>query len=348
MARDYTKYSIEGLGENMNKRQLVFTIVKDWAMKNKPSLEEIQTAFPTETQGSKGFVIKASEVKDAKRFNMEEPLSIKNGTKVVVSNQWGTKNIATFLELAKKLGYHVTPVGTKSNVTEDITPGSHLTAKQIAKFREQEAKINGDYSENSWKATILYDDLIEVKDTAWADHILQKMVDAASDFSDLVTVYEKLKERNETERFLAVVKKAEDKAESVRNYTSLADEVKELDKDWVIRLYQKAEDKAESVRDYTSLADEVKELDKDWVIRLYQKAETVAADYDDITSLATEVKELDKDWSIKLYQKAETKAESSFDLRDLGETVYSNDKDWAASLMQKLKKKRKNSMTLSI
>ena len=49
----------------MNKRQVVFTIVKDWAAKNKPSLEEIQTAFPTETQGSKGFVVKASEVKDA-------------------------------------------------------------------------------------------------------------------------------------------------------------------------------------------------------------------------------------------------------------------------------------------
>lgn len=51
MARDYTKYTAEGLGENLNKRQLVFAIVRDWATKNKPSLEEIQTAFPTETQG---------------------------------------------------------------------------------------------------------------------------------------------------------------------------------------------------------------------------------------------------------------------------------------------------------
>ena len=77
MARDYTKYTVEGLGEKLNKRQLVFTIVKDWAAKNKPSLEEIQATFPEETQGSKGFIVKESEVKDAKRFNMEEPLSIK-------------------------------------------------------------------------------------------------------------------------------------------------------------------------------------------------------------------------------------------------------------------------------
>ena len=40
MGRDYTKYNLEGLGENLNKRKLVFTIVKDWAEKNNPSLEE--------------------------------------------------------------------------------------------------------------------------------------------------------------------------------------------------------------------------------------------------------------------------------------------------------------------
>jgi len=29
MARDFTKYKVEGLGENLNKRKLVFTVVKD-------------------------------------------------------------------------------------------------------------------------------------------------------------------------------------------------------------------------------------------------------------------------------------------------------------------------------
>jgi len=222
---------------------------------------------------------------------------------------------------------------------KEITPSSHLTAEQIAGFKEQEAKINGDYNENSWEATNLYDELIEAKDTAWADHILQKMEDAAKDFTDIQTVYEKLQERNETERFLAVVKKAEAMATDTAKMMSLAELVSDSDKDWATELYKKAEEKAEDVRDCTRLADEVKELDKDWVIRLYQKAETVAADYDDITALATEVKELDKDWSKNLYQNAETKAESSFDLRDLGENVYSIDKDWAASLMAKAEAK---------
>jgi hypothetical protein len=30
MARDYTKYTVKGKGENLIKRQLVFEIVKDW------------------------------------------------------------------------------------------------------------------------------------------------------------------------------------------------------------------------------------------------------------------------------------------------------------------------------
>ena len=51
MAKDYTKYNVEGLGENLNKRQLIFTVVKDWAAKNKPSLEDMQNTFPDEIQG---------------------------------------------------------------------------------------------------------------------------------------------------------------------------------------------------------------------------------------------------------------------------------------------------------
>ena len=95
MARDYTKYNVEGLGQNLNKRQVVFTIVKDYVEKNNPSFEDLQKAFPDEVQGSKGFIRKEAEVKTPKHFNMREPLKIKNGAHVVVSNQWGA-NIERF------------------------------------------------------------------------------------------------------------------------------------------------------------------------------------------------------------------------------------------------------------
>ncbi|MGK0389274.1 MAG: hypothetical protein ACI94Y_002014, partial [Maribacter sp.] len=277
MARDYTKYTVEGLGEKLNKRQLVFTIVKDWASKNKPSLEDIQATFPEETQGSKGFIVKKSEVKDDKRFNMDEPLSIKNGTQVVVSNQWGTKNIAAFLGLAEKLGYNVTAVGNESN-SEEISSdtASPLSAEQIAEFKKQEAEIKGDYNENSWEASSLYDDLLEAGDTAWADQILQKMADAATDFSDLETICEKLKERDEKERLLAMAKKAEAKTEDSADNVSLANLISKADKDWAMKLYQKAEEMAEDFRDFNNLGDALADDDnlgdKENALRVQRKA----------------------------------------------------------------------------
>jgi len=106
MARDYTKYTVEGLGEDLNKRKLVFTVVKDYIEKNNPSFEDLQKAFPDDVQGSKGFIRKESDVKTPKHFNMREPLKIKNGAHVVVSNQWGT-NIDNFIALAKKIGFTI-------------------------------------------------------------------------------------------------------------------------------------------------------------------------------------------------------------------------------------------------
>ncbi|MBL6868503.1 MAG: hypothetical protein ISQ99_00415 [Flavobacteriales bacterium] len=107
MARDYTKYTVKGIGENLNKRQLVFEIVKDYVEKNKPSFDKLSSVFKDEIQGSKGFIRKAAKVEDPKRFNTKMPLKIKFGVEVVVSNQWGSKNIDAFLNLAKKLKYKV-------------------------------------------------------------------------------------------------------------------------------------------------------------------------------------------------------------------------------------------------
>jgi hypothetical protein len=107
MARDYTKYNVNGIGENFNKRQLVFEIVKDYVEKKKPSFDELTAVFKDEIQGSKGFIRKAAKVEDPKRFNTKMPLKIKFGVEVVVSNQWGSKNINAFLSLAKKLKYNI-------------------------------------------------------------------------------------------------------------------------------------------------------------------------------------------------------------------------------------------------
>ena len=147
MARDFTKYTVEGLGENLNKRQLVFTIVKDWTSKNNPSLEEIQAVFPDELQGNKGFIVKEAEVKDPKRFNMPEPLSMKNGSHVVVSNQWGD-NIINFITCAEKLGYTISQ--SESDNIEKSTKRSYIkitiNKSDNKVISSRFVKTNGEYT----------------------------------------------------------------------------------------------------------------------------------------------------------------------------------------------------------
>ena len=276
MARDYTKYTVKGIGENLNKRQLVFEIVKDYIEKKKPSFDKLNSVFKNEIQGSKGFIRKAAKVEDPKRFNTKMPIKIKFGVEIVVSNQWGSKNIDAFLSLAKKLKYKITFVEKQSSNSDDFTPSSNLTTEQITEFKEQEAEINGDYNENAWEASSLYDDLIEAGDTAWADHILQKMEDAAEDFSDLETIGEKLKEREENERLLTVAKKAEAKIEDSADHVSLANLISKADKDWAMNLYLKAEEMAEDLRDFNNLGDALADEDylgdKEAALRVKRKA----------------------------------------------------------------------------
>ena len=173
MSRDYTKYNVSGLGENLNKRQLVFGIVKDYVEKNKPSFDELTAVFKDEIQGSKGFILKESEVNDAKRFNMHEPLSIKSGTKVVVSNQWGSNNIDAFLSLANDLGYNIEKV-TKNVSAEKSTNDTASTEFDITKLSLREFKRL----------------LIDIKDKSSFESSLLKQVSRNIDFWSYLLVYD--------------------------------------------------------------------------------------------------------------------------------------------------------------
>lgn len=132
MARDYTKYQVKGLGENLNKRQLAFEIVKDYVDKNNPSYDELTSVFKDDVQGNKGFISKLANVKDPKRFNVKMPLKIKFGVEVVVSNQWGSKNIDALLNLAKHLNYTITVENKEVDKKPDEETSSHSSKSNDA------------------------------------------------------------------------------------------------------------------------------------------------------------------------------------------------------------------------
>ena len=152
MARDYSKYNVDGLGENLNKRKLVFTIVKDWVEKNNPSIKELQKAFPDELQGTKGVVRKESEVDDPKRFNMKEPLKIKNGMHVVVCNQWGD-NLPAFLEVATRLGYTISK--SEESKSGSFVLSTSTGADEIEEYIKNAVESKDENSTKSFKKLIV-------------------------------------------------------------------------------------------------------------------------------------------------------------------------------------------------
>ena len=63
MARDYTKYNVKGLGENFNKRQLVFEIVKDYVKRINPLLMSLRLFLKTKHKEVKASLEKLQKSK---------------------------------------------------------------------------------------------------------------------------------------------------------------------------------------------------------------------------------------------------------------------------------------------
>tara|TARA_B100002019_G_scaffold58108_1_gene49945 strand:- start:233 stop:1111 length:879 start_codon:yes stop_codon:yes gene_type:complete len=119
MSRDYSKYNVDGVGENLNKRKLVLKIVQDYVKKNTPSYDELKKVFPDDLQGSKGMIRNVSTDKyDANRFFYNDQINVQDQI-CVVSNQWGTENTQRFIDYATELGYSINKVeGEKSNFSK--------------------------------------------------------------------------------------------------------------------------------------------------------------------------------------------------------------------------------------
>ena len=134
MARDYTKYSVAGVGENLNKRKLVAAVVADYVSKNNPTFQELQEAFPDSVQGNKGFIRRADDIQDEKRFDTKNPLLCKYKVEACVSNQWGSKNIDAFISHAEQMGYSIeasqSEQGQEATATAEL-PEDHVDARKM-------------------------------------------------------------------------------------------------------------------------------------------------------------------------------------------------------------------------
>ena len=132
MAKDYTKYNVEGIDGDFNKARLVQAIVKHYVENNVMLWDALLTTFPLELQGKKGVISKKSEVEKERDFYVDAPMTLQDGTEIVTCRQWGKHNLVHFIERSKTLGYEISVVGGEAEAKEEST--LKFTTEQIEKI----------------------------------------------------------------------------------------------------------------------------------------------------------------------------------------------------------------------
>jgi hypothetical protein len=142
MAKDYTKYAIEGVAENLGKSKLALAIIEDYVSKNKVDFAVLNAAFPDECQGGiHGVFRKKVDVKDPKRYYMDRPISLIDGTEIVVTNQWGIDNIPGLIDRASKLGYKISSIQKiQDDSNREKIDFSELSIYSFVKLLEKNAQ----------------------------------------------------------------------------------------------------------------------------------------------------------------------------------------------------------------
>ena len=131
MAKDYTKYTVEGIDGKFNKARLVQVIIKHYVENNVVLWDMLLTAFPLELQGKKGVFSKKSDVQKERDFYVDAPMTLQDGTEIVTCRQWGKHNIVHFIERATALGYEISSVGDEAEAKEYTI---RFTTEQIEKI----------------------------------------------------------------------------------------------------------------------------------------------------------------------------------------------------------------------
>lgn len=120
MAKDYSKYNVEGIAQNLGKTKIALTVVADFTQKNSIGFAELLDIFPDECQGGiHGVFRREQDVVDHKRYYMKSPITLSDGQTIVVSNQWGKDNIGLFIEKCVSLGYEVNKIESNSSAAEN-------------------------------------------------------------------------------------------------------------------------------------------------------------------------------------------------------------------------------------
>ena len=123
MARDYTKYKFSSWKKGVGKSRMVFKVVEHYARTMNMNYEELKEQWWDNIQGGKGIIRMVSEIdaKNERNYYMKEPVTLSDGTNIVVCNQWGKENFSNFILQAGLLNYEIIADVNDSDSSENDT-----------------------------------------------------------------------------------------------------------------------------------------------------------------------------------------------------------------------------------
>jgi uncharacterized tellurite resistance protein B-like protein len=127
MAKDFTKYSVEGIAQGLGKARLVQKIIEDYTTKNDVNYAKMLEVWFNDLQGGKGVFKNLSEIdeKNERNYYIDAPISLIDGTKIAICNQWGKENLANFMLHAGSLGYKILADSDEVESNEEINEVTH-------------------------------------------------------------------------------------------------------------------------------------------------------------------------------------------------------------------------------
>jgi hypothetical protein len=122
MAKDFTKYTLEGVSKNLNKARLVQKVIEVYCQNTKPNYIELKAVWFDDMQGGKGVVRLLSEIdeKNERNYYIDAPITLEDGVKVVVCNQWGKDNLSNFIYMAGFQGFKIVAENEEIESSEKV------------------------------------------------------------------------------------------------------------------------------------------------------------------------------------------------------------------------------------
>lgn len=109
MERNYTNYSAEGIVKNKSRARLVQKTIENYIYKSNLGFSVLQKVWFDDLQGGKGVIKKLADIdkKNEQNYYIEDPIILRDGTKIAICNQWEKDNLSTFITHARLLGFEI-------------------------------------------------------------------------------------------------------------------------------------------------------------------------------------------------------------------------------------------------